>query len=132
MNKNMNNSLHLTVITLLLAVSNLSAATLYVSPESAYTNIQQAVDAGAAGDEVLVTNGLYTTGGRRVGTNVVANRVAVYKQLALRSVNGPQFTVINAGGSGRCAYLTNGASLSGFTLPLEFGHSLLDSAAWIV
>ena len=36
--------------------------------------------------------------------------------LTLRSVNGPQFTVINGGGMNQCVSLTDGASLSGFTL----------------
>ena len=67
----MNNSLRLTVITLLLAVSSLSAATLYVSlgstnPTPPYTNwataatsIQAAVNVAAANDAVVVTNGVY-------------------------------------------------------------------------
>jgi hypothetical protein len=112
----MKTALRLTVMLLLLAVSNLSAATLYVSlggtnPTPPYTNwataatnIQQAVGAAAAGDEVVVTNGVYAGG------------VAVTNPLTLRSVNGPQFTVINGGGTTRCASLTDGASLSGFTL----------------
>jgi len=101
---------------LLLAVSNLIAATHYVSLESTnptppYTNwataamtIQQAVDAAAAGDAILVTNGVYGGG------------VAVTNPLALLSVNGPQFTAINGGATNQCASLTNGASLTGFCL----------------
>jgi hypothetical protein len=112
----MNDSLRLTFITLLLAVSNLSAATLYVSlgstnPTPPYTNwataattIQQAVWAAAAGDVVVVTNGVYAGG------------VAVTNLLTLRSANGPQVTAIDGGGTKRCVSLTNGASLSGFTL----------------
>ncbi len=130
----MNNSLHLTVIILLLAVSNLSAATLYVSLGStnptppytnwvtAATNIQAAVNVAAAGDEVVVSNGIYSTGTALGGGYALPNRVAVTKPLTVRSVNGPQVTVIvgyqdpSSFDTTRCVYLTNGASLSGFTL----------------
>src|SRR5262249_55926386 len=63
-------------------------------------------------------------GGRAVH-GVLTNRVAVDRPVVLRSVQGPQFSVIQgfqvpgAGfgeGAIRCAYLANGASLSGFTL----------------
>ena len=91
----MNNSLRLTIITLLLAFRKLSAATLYVSLESmnptppytnwatAATSIQQAVGVAEAGDTVLVTNGDY-------------GFLAVTNPLTLRSVNGPEVTSISA------------------------------------
>ena len=94
-------------------VNSTNATPPYVSWTTAATNIQDAVDAAVAGDEIVVTNGIYATGGHVVGR--VANRVAVDKPLLVRSVNGPQFTTI-AGGGSRCVYLTNGASLFGFTL----------------
>ncbi len=122
----MKTSLGLTVTTLLLAVANLSAATRYVSLETtnptppyatwatAATNIQDAVVAAVAGDEIVVTNGTYA-GGSRVEQGV-SNRVVVDKPLVLSSVNGPDVTVIDGSGTVRCVYLTNDAEMVGFTL----------------
>jgi hypothetical protein len=103
-------------------VNSTNAAPPFTSWATAATNIQDAVDAAVAGDEVVVTNGIYATGGRAVDSTMIT-RVAVDKPLALRSVNGPQVTVITGGGAGRCVYLTNWASLSGFTLTNGYGYA---------
>lgn len=121
---------------LLLACSAAPAATVYVwqnspSPGSPYNDwskaahtIQEAVDAATVGDTILVTNGLYATGARSVSGGTT-NRVAVDKSLLVKSVNGPEVTVIqgqwvpgttNGAAAIRCVYLANAAVLSGFTL----------------
>jgi hypothetical protein len=87
----------------------------YTNWPTAATNIQDAVDAASVRDEVVVADGIYASGSRP-DPNGYGDRVVVDKPLGLRSVSGAQFTVIDAGQSNRCAYLTNGASLSGFTL----------------
>jgi hypothetical protein len=96
-------------------LNSTNATPPFTSWATAATNIQDAVDAAVAGDEIVVTNGIYAIGGR-VSADARTNRVTVDKPLSLRSVNGPQFTTIDGDGSVRCVYLTNGASLSGFTL----------------
>jgi hypothetical protein len=65
---------------------NSGAAVLYVDSNStnsvapfttwstAATNIQDAVEAAAAGDSILVTNGIYSTGGKSMD-GIITNRV---------------------------------------------------------
>src|ERR1017187_1013921 len=126
-------SLQFTVSFLVLLAFNASATPRYVdlnSPNAtppftnwstAATNIQDAIDVSADGDSVFVTNGVYAVGGR-VMDGDLTNRVALDKALTVQSVNGPWVTTIQGGsapgGSAavRCAWLTNGAFLSGFTL----------------
>jgi parallel beta-helix repeat protein len=104
------------------AAVNAGAATRYVAldspnPSPPYTTwataahvLQDAVDAAADGDVVLVDAGVYEVGGRN------GNRVAVTKPITLLSLHGAESTLINGGSAGRCAYLTNDAILFGFTL----------------
>ncbi len=106
----------------------------YVSPVSANPKppfmtwataartIQDAVEVAAAQDLILVTNGVYNIGGRAV-FGQMTNRISLDKPITVRSVNGPEVTVIEGHevslmgeGAVRCAYLVEGAVMSGFTL----------------
>lgn len=96
----------------------------FTSWADAATNIQDAIDAASVGDTVWVTNGVYSSGGK-VMAGDLTNRVAIDKALSVVSVNGAAATVIqgqkdfastNGPGAIRCAWLTNGAVLRGFTL----------------
>ena len=93
----------------------------YSDWSTAATNIQEAIDAASAGDTILVTNGIHATGGK-VKSGDLNNRVALDKPVTVQSVNGPWVTTIQGAGATngvsavRCAWLTNGASLVGFTL----------------
>jgi len=71
--------------------------------------IQAAVDLASDGDTVWMTNGTYSSGGAADG------RIRITKNITVQSVNGPDVTIIDGGGSLRCASLTHGV-LSGVTL----------------
>jgi hypothetical protein len=102
-------------ITHYVSVNSTTPLAPYTSWGTAATVIQDAIDVASDTDTILVTNGTYATGGRAVD-GITTNRAAIYKVLLVQSMNGPGVTTIQGSGSVRCAYLTNGAVLSGFTL----------------
>jgi hypothetical protein len=106
------------------AADNLNATAPYTNWNIAASNVQDAIDVASPGDEIIVTNGVYARGGRAIDGSMT-NRAALYKPVFVHSVSGPQFTMLqgrqlpgttNGDGAIRCAYLTGGAALAGFTL----------------
>jgi hypothetical protein len=87
----------------------------YTNWPTAATNIQDAVDASASGDFILVTNGVFNAGGRNAPDGS-PTCVVVTHPLTLESVNGATGTLIDGGNEVRCIYLADGAILSGFTV----------------
>lgn len=114
-------------------IANLSPSPPFTNWASAVTNIQTAIDAASVGDIVLVTNGVYDSGGK-VMSGDLTNRIALDKALIVMSVNGATNTSIvgtpgyggvngaiygsapNGSNAVRCAWLADGAIVSGFTL----------------
>jgi len=118
-------------LVLMFATGIAQAATYYVDAErpddsgagtswpSAKHSIQAAVDLTTNDDTVLVTNGVYDSGGRIV--DVIHNRVVLTNSITLQSINGPDVTsIVGAGPLGinavRCLYVTNQAHIAGFTI----------------
>ena len=105
-----------TQVTYYVNLNNPNPAPPYTSWATAATNIQDAVKAGSElGRLVLVTNGVYRTG------SVDGNRVALTNAVILRSVNGPELTVIQGApyhekACVRCVFAVTNAVISGFTL----------------
>ncbi|MEM7393051.1 MAG: choice-of-anchor Q domain-containing protein, partial [Verrucomicrobiota bacterium] len=99
----------------------------YTNWSTAATVIQHAVDTAMEGDTVLVSNGVYASGGAVVPGFSLANRVLITNAITVRSVNGPEVTSIKGEGpegsnAVRCVYL-EGAVLSGFTLTNGYTRS---------
>ena len=108
--------------------TNPSPVAPFIAWGNAARTIKDAVDVSVAGDVIWVAAGTYSNGGRIVHGGMT-NRVAVTVPVTVRSASGPASTfivgvadpnwshVLGCGESAaRCVYLTNGASLIGFTL----------------
>jgi T5SS/PEP-CTERM-associated repeat protein len=88
-------------------INNTTPAPPYSSWQTAATNIQDAVDVAIDDNTVLVADGLY----------FLTSEITVTNAIAVQSVNGPDVTIIDGGGSNRCFNLySNICAVSGFTV----------------
>ncbi len=115
------------LISTFLLAGAVRAAEFYVAPsgshvppfrsqETAATNLQAAVERADSGDLILVAPGVYGQDPRVIRIGGALNRLVLDKELTVKSLAGPDATVIDAGGNGRCVYVSRGAELAGFTL----------------
>jgi len=102
--------------TLYVDAASASPAPPYASWETAATAIQDALALAEDHDTVLVRDGTYASGGAAAPGAARLNRVCATNLVTIRSLNGPDRTVIRGDANARCAYLSGGARLEGFTL----------------
>ena len=108
-------------------VNNLSPVPPYCSWNTAATNIQDAVVVALDGGTIFVTNGTYSAGGTITPGYSSSNRVVITKNISVKSINGPENTIILGkgplgDGAVRGVYISAGI-LSGFTV--SNGHTLI-------
>ena len=116
------------------ATGSPSPAWPYTSWATAAHVIQDAVDAANTNDTVLVTNGVYAVGGAMTPRYSLSNRVCITRPMTLRSVSGPEHTLIvgsadpvatdgNGPAAVRCAYIVAYVTIEGFTLTNGHTHA---------
>ena len=111
--------------------ANTTPAYPYNGWSTAATNIQDAVDVASQikNSLVLVTNGIYDTGETVTPGYFSSNRVVITKSIIVKSVNGPENTIILGKGpignaAVRGVYMEAGF-LDGFTI--SNGHTMISS-----
>jgi parallel beta-helix repeat protein len=106
------------------ALDSLTPVPPYQSWSTAARSIQEAVDVAGGGATVLVSNGVYQTGGRIIH-GALSNRLVINKAITVRSLNGPDLTLIrgsqvagttNGEGAVRCVFMSGASRLTGFTV----------------
>lgn len=88
----------------------------YTNWADAATNIQWAVNAAAAGETVLVSNGIY----------YLTNQITFIHAITVRSATGTNATIVNGNYptfTNRCFYITNATTIDGFTITNGYANN---------
>ena len=125
--------LYIVLVLIFLASQNIFAITNFVGKFDTpignyYTNIQSAISSASAGDFVIVSNGIYSSGATITPGHSSSNRIVITANITVKSVSGPKNTIIlGKGPRGNAAvrgvYLSAGV-LSGFTI--SNGHTRIN------
>jgi len=104
----------------------------YTNWGDAAQTVRAAVEVAAAGDVIVVSNGVYEVDSMVVAS--AANRVALTNAVTMRSMSGAANTVLVGRGplgeqAVRCAYVGPGAALIGFTLTNGYTRTSGDEVA---
>lgn len=124
-------------------VAGTAGAAIHVAPGGAHvapydswvnaaTTIQAAIDVAGAGAEILVSNGVYSTGAAGPFEGALT-RVAATNPVTLRSVNGPEVTIIQGFPESpgiRGVYVCSGAVVRGFTVTQGYAEGCDGGGAW--
>ena len=84
--------------------------------------IHLAINTASSGDLVLVSNGLYNTGGRTYNSEALTNRVVITNSITVSSVNGAGLTIIEGS--------RDSSSVSGFG-PAQYAVSESAAVSWM-
>ncbi|VGO11629.1 hypothetical protein PDESU_00174 [Pontiella desulfatans] len=88
-------------------IGSTNASSPYDSWETATTNIQNAVDIAGSNDLIVVAAGHY----------MLSSEILVTNDIVIQSINGPDLTIVDGGGSNRCFNLGSTACMvEGFTI----------------
>lgn len=83
---------------------------------TAKKTIQSAADRVELNGTVWVTNGIYSLGGAVTPRNLLMNRVYMANGITVRSMNGPEETMIKGASNVRGVFMEAGCTLVGFTV----------------
>lgn len=85
---------------------------------TAFKTIQAAVNVCGDGDTVLVNDGHYLL------SSTVNNAFSPYPSITIKSINGPEVTIVDGNNSTRCFRIMGDTTIDGFTITRGYGDPI--------